>query len=243
MLYLKYGTYQHAEDEASVVMRYENKYTEDGQIVEVVGSWDISGILQADTQAALTTAIQALEAAYAFPDKDIGVFISGGTPTAHRMRFADWDSIRPMALVYPVGDQAEYVAQRTYQISIEARRVPTNAQGGDPILEWSETIEIQGTGGADWAFQPVVSGNWPSFNLTDQTPVTIVQSGSAVGLKNYVGYPDPIFPSSAEHGKLRRRVRTGPRKRVPELREFGCNWSYTFEFMGGVPNVPNPFVP
>ncbi len=243
MLYLQYGTYQHDEDEASVVIQYANRYTDEGQIAEVVGTWQISGLLQRDTQAELTTAIAELERVYGSPDKDIGIYIAGGTPTAHRMRFSDWDSIRPTVLGYPVGDQGEYVAQRAYQITVEARKVPTAAQGADSILEWSETIEITGTGGADWAFQPVVSGNWPSYNLTDRTPVLITQSGAAVGLKNYVPYPDPIFPSSAEHGKLRKRVRTGPKKRVPESREFGCNWSYTFEFMGGVPNVPNPFVP
>lgn len=240
MLQLKYGGYTHDLEEASVVISRDVSWNDEGVAEEIIETWDINGILQADTFATLTTALGQLEAAYLLPNKDLILTSSMGN-TAHKLRFSDWDSIRPNGISYPVGAGGEYTTWRSYSTRVTAKKKPTNGQGGDRIVEYSETIEITGNGGPDWIYQPVVSGNWPSANLTDRTPVFITQSGEAVGLDDYI-YGIPIFPAN-EIGKQRRQKRGTARKRKPVPSEYPSAWQYTYQFMGGVPFVPNPQFP
>lgn len=240
MLQLKYGSYTHDLEEASVVIDKDVDWNDEGVAETITETWNITGILQADSFAALTTAIAALEAAYLLPNKDLILTSSAGA-TAHKLRFSDWDSIRPSGISYPVGNGGEYTTWRTYSTRVTAVKKPNANQGGDRIVEYSETIEITGNGGPDWVFQPVISGNWPSANLTDRTPVFITQSGEAVGLDDYI-YGIPIFPAN-EIGKQRRTRRGTARKRKPVPSEFPSSWQYSYQFMGGVPSVPNPQFP
>ena len=240
MLQLKYGNYSHELQEASVVITRDVGWNAEGVAEEITETWDISGQVHGDTFSELTQNITALEIAYSTPDKDARL-VAGTANTAHKLLIANWDSIRASGPNYPIGDGAEYTTFRTYAIRLTAKKFPLRQQGGDPIIEYSEVIEIQGNGGPDWVFQPVTSGNWPRADLTDRTPVVITQSGEAVGRTDYV-YDIPLF-SGNEWGKLRRQRRGTPRVRRPTPSEYPSSWQYTFGFMGGVPFVPNPGFP
>lgn len=240
MLYLKYGSYSHELAEASVVIDQKRNFNDEGVLEECVNTWQVTGVLQADDVASLTTAINDMERAYLDVDVEVAIRTQNGF-TSHRLRPSDWDSIRCVALGYPVGNGAEYTTYRTYALTIEAKRKPNGRDGGDNILEFSQSIEMNGDGGPDWVFQPVTSGDWPAATLTEKTPVTITQSGTALGQTRYV-WATPLFPAS-EKGKLRRLLKTSPQKRVPEASRFQSSWSYTFEFMGGYPQFPDPTYP
>lgn len=240
MLFLKYGSYSHELAEASVSISQSRRWNDEGVLEEIANTWDVKGLLQADDVAALTTAINRLEDAYLKVDQEAAIRTQTGY-TSHRLRPADWDSIRCVDLNYPIGDGAEYTSYRTYSLRIEAKKRPTAADGGDPVIEYSESIEILGSGGPDWMFQAVTSGDWPAATLTEKTPITVVQSGSAVGATAYI-YGVPIFPA-AEKGKLRRAMRQTPQKRRPDPSRYPSSWSYTYEFMGGTPQIPDPTFP
>jgi hypothetical protein len=87
-MYLKYGNYQHAANEASVVISKQQVFSEAGIVRGLRERWDIQGMLQAADQTALTAAIDALTAAYSVQAQDVGFYLDNGQPTSHRITSA-----------------------------------------------------------------------------------------------------------------------------------------------------------
>src|SRR5437762_1815169 len=74
-MYLKYGNYQHAANEVSVVISKEGLFAEGGASRGLRERWNIQGRLQANNQAGLTAAIDALTAAYSVQAQDVGFYL------------------------------------------------------------------------------------------------------------------------------------------------------------------------
>lgn len=237
-MYLKYGNYQHAAGEASVVISKQQLFSDAGIARGVRERWDIQGMLQAADQAALTAAIDELRAAYAIQAQDVGFYRDNGQPTSHRIVSAETNGgvrvVVPPS--FPQGQGAEYTTFRSYTLALEAEWLDSQAN----LLAWHETIRFQG-GGPRFAYLEPINGQPVKQLLQQATTFKAAQSGEAVG---YAGYPVPAPPLWPEAEHLDRREiryelpkRTGPPGSATYT-QFRVSWSYNFEDAGPLVGLP-----
>jgi hypothetical protein len=237
-MYLKYGSYQHAANEASVVISKDTVFSEAGTARGLRERWNIQGRLQADDQAALTAAIGALEAAYAVQAQDVGFYVDDGQPTSHRIESAaTLGGVRVISPPsFPQGQGAEYSTFRTYSIVLEAEWLDTQAG----LLSWHESIRFSG-GGPQFGHLEPINGQPVKQLLKQATTYRAVQSGEAVG---YLAYPVPALPiwPQAEHVNRREIHFDLPRRSGPPghatYTQFKVRWSYVFEDAGPLLGLP-----
>lgn len=237
-MYLKYGDYQHAIGEASVVISKQAIFTEAGIIRGVRERWDIQGRLQAADQAALTTAIDALAAAYALQDQDVGFYFDDDQPSSHIITSSETNGgvrvVVPPS--FPQGKGAEYSTFRNYSLALDAEWLDASAT----LITWNEVLDFQG-GGAQFTFmQPIVGAPIKQL-LRQQTTYRVTQSGEAVGYQAYPVPASPIWPT-AEHVD-RRNVRYDLPKRMgppgnPTYTQYKVSWTYHFEDSAPLAGLP-----
>lgn len=237
-MYLKYGNYQHAANEASVVISKQQVFSEAGIVRGLRERWDIQGMLEAADQGALTAAIDELSAAYATGAQDVGFYFDGGQPTSHRIISANTNGgvrvVVPPS--FPQGKGAEYSTYRNYTIALEAEWLDPNAS----LLSWHETIRFQG-GGPQFAHLEPINGQPVKQLLKQATTFRATQSGEAVG---YLYYPAPALPlwPAAEHIDRREIRYELPRRMGPPgsgtYTQYKVSWSYSFEDAGPLLGLP-----
>src|ERR1700754_756758 len=87
-MYLKYGDYQHASGEVSIVITKQGIFADAGILRGVRERWDLQGRLQAESPAALSTALEELAAAYSVQGQDVGFYFDDDTPSTHQITSA-----------------------------------------------------------------------------------------------------------------------------------------------------------
>lgn len=263
-MYLKFGDYSHSIGEADVSMRQVRQYSDRGQMVGILHTWTIKGVLQAASQSALSTAITALEAAYSSRRRvGIGLYFDDGTASAHNLTAAR--SLSGVKVTngpdYPTGSGGEYSTYRSYEIVVESLQPPTD-ESGDPLppeqnpantpgangvpvllMEWEETLSFSG-GGPRYVFLELLEGDPVRQIVAQRTPYRARQSGSALAFQDYAAFPEPFSPDN-ELQTERERTQISP-KRVeaqngqPAYQEYRCSWSYSFQStqpMSGSPSI------
>ncbi len=237
-MYLKYGTYRHADNEASVVILKEALFGPGGMIRGVRERWTIQGRLHAADQAGLTAAIDALTAAYGVPDRDVAFYTDDDQLTSHAIATADANGgvrvIVPPS--FPEGKGAEYSTFRNYNVVLEAELLDPDAT----IVNWHETISFSG-GGPQFAYLETIDGTPQKQLLKQFTTFHATQNGEATGAFAYPVPAIPLWPV-AEHVD-RRQVRFDPPKRSgppgqPTYTEFKVSWTYTFEDAAPLAGLP-----
>jgi hypothetical protein len=240
-MYLKYGNYQHAPGEASVVISKQALFTDAGIVRGTRERWDVQGQLQAADPAALSAAIEALVAAYSVQAQDVGFFFDNAQPSSHRIvSAATHGGVRVVVPPsFPQGRGAEYTTFRNYTLSLEAEWLDLQST----LLSWHEAVSFQG-GGPQFAFLQPIIGPPIKQLLRQATPYRATQSGSAVGQAGYPLPAAPIWPA-AEHVD-RRQIqyelpkRSGP-PGGPSYSQFKVTWSYQFEDAGPLLGAPTPW--
>lgn len=250
-MYLKYGSYQHDTNEAAVTISKRAQHDPTtGLLTSIRHEWTIEGVLHAASQAALTTAIQALEAAYATDGNTLALYLDDGTVTAHIL-----DPSGTLGGVkiesgpeYPNGRGAEYSTYRSYRIVAVAEVAAAQGGGGGSagtIITFSETVSLWG-GGPRFVYVETLDGPPQKQTVVQQTSVRGSQVGRAVGWSGWPNPPAPIWPD-AEHRDLRQVTRESPRltsdnSTTLKYTEYAISWSYQFEAaddsLVGNPNLP-----
>ena len=238
-MFFRYGGYTHANNEvelASVQRSYSASQAGSQRMRREV--WTLKGEIQAASQAALTTALASLEAAYAKDGGDLTFFLDDGTtPTQHAIVSGQsLGGTRVLSLVYPQGRGAEYATFRTYEIQIEAEFLIAQSNG---LVSWQEAITFTGTGGSDWAVTEVLNGPPVIEQVGTHTLCTASQDGSAVGELQYPIPPGPFAPAN-ELGKNRRFTPTAPKLYNGKLVEWGMAWHYDFISTSPLFGLPQP---
>lgn len=237
-MYLKYGNYQHAVGEVSVVISKQGLFTETGIARGVRERWDIAGQLHAADPAALTTAINAMAAAYAVQGQDVGFYFEGGQPSSH---FIDSSATNGGVRVvvppsFPQGRGAEYSTFRNFSLAVEAEWLAAD----QAVLEWRETLSYSG-GGQQFAFLQPISGAPVKQVLRQATTYRATQSGQATGFQSYPAIPDPIWPT-AEHLDQRQVTYSLPDRQGPAgsatYTNYKVSWNYQFESASPLIGIP-----
>lgn len=225
-MYLARGSYIHATNEVTLVIRSETQFSARREAYAVKVIWIIQGVLLGSSVAELTARIQLLQDAYNFGGDSIGLYNDDGSPTAH---FLDSSSAiggvrinRPPS--FPKGDGTEYVTKREYEIEVEALYPFT----GTALLEFTETVALSGGGGARFVYKQPLTGLPVKQQVAQFTTYKATQSGSAVGWLGYPPFPSVLFPSS-EKIDLRSQTRGSPSVWNGNAVRYPISWSYQFE--------------
>lgn len=237
-MYLAWGEYQHGNGECEVVIDQEPLWNDRGERYATRIAYRIKGLLQADTVAGVTTAIHALEAAYAEDFQDIGLYEDDDTPTAHVLFSAD--TLQGNRVIrgpsYPEGRRADYSTFRTYEITVEGE------VGSDDTvnnMSFHQKIELMG-GGPRFVYIETRNGPPQKQLTTEQTTYKAVQSGDAMGQFGYPAAAMPLWPN-AEHRDQRNIVTNAPTRQGDKLREYSISWRYVFE--SATPLMGSPGIP
>jgi len=222
---LKYGNYTHDANEAAISISRQSELGDDGRPFRQIETWNVSGLLQAASVAALTTAIAALESAYEEDGNTLSLVEDDGTATAHSL--ANARIVVPPS--FPTSEGAEYTTYRTYQFTAEAE-VELSQDNTRDTLEYQETIAFSG-GGPRIVHLTTLTGP-PVRQVTAQrTPYRATQSGRAVGRTRYPNPPGARFPSAQVGDPQIQRVtpRVVGSTNNREEREYEITWQYNFE--------------
>jgi len=241
VMILKYGSYAHDEGEVGFTVDRTPVDGAQGKLAGYDERWTIFGQLQAATQSALTTAIEALEAAYAEHGKDLILYLSDGTTeTAHHLK---QENSRPPGVrvasgpSYPDGAGAQYSTFRDYQITVEATifQGPWTLDAADSpanLGSYTEVVQITGNGGPRFTVRQGLIR--PQMQLLAQsTPIVGSQTGQAVGR---FAFPPPNPPSipgvhQDQLSPSREFSRGEDGKPV-----YTTSWSYTGSWVRGTTN-------
>jgi len=225
-MFLCYGNYIHANNECAVMISRQGVFNAHGLQTEIVEQWNIQGMLMAGSVAELSVAIRAMEAAYASSGRNVGLYVNANTPTAHGITSAAArGGVRVVVPPsFPVGYGAEYTTFRTYSIVLEATFGGSGVAGG--LLSWSESIEIQGTGGPRWGYLQPMQGPPQQQIFSETSTIWMFQQGSAIGLGVYPTPSPPLLGPDQEHEESHRVHRELPADNSHHRR---VSWSYTFE--------------
>lgn len=234
MLYLSYGSYNHPEGEVTVRFRQRPLLSDVGLRIGDTHTWDISGVLQGSSVGDLTTKINALVAAYSRNGENIGLFETGGIPTAHYLNSnASQSGVKIISGPdFPDSSGGEYANKRSYEISVEADFVTS---GVSNIVSWSETLSFSG-GGPLEVYVTVLRGPPQKQRLAQTTPYRVIQQGNAVGLLRAPSIPKPLFPGAQM--RLPEITETTPEFKDGKVQNFAISWSY--EFQSPTPLIGHP---
>lgn len=234
---LAYGNYSHAQNECAVVISKRPYYSSRGFRQGVRETWTITGVLQASTQAGITTAIALLRSAYAVNGLDVALYLDdGSTLTDHFILSRNTlGGVRVIAFEFPNGTGAEYSTFRSYSITLEA----DFADATPLLLEFDESLDFSGTGGARRVLVETMDGPPQEQIVANRTIYRASQSGRSVGSFTWPPIPSPIWPA-AEMLERRRTKRKTPRRVGNNATEYAVEWSYEFE--SGSPLSGNPTV-
>lgn len=234
----KYGSYSHDSCECGLRVSATAIMDQYRRRMGTVFEYTIVGVKIVPTQstpnatkAALTAALQAMEAAYAVDNQNCGLYLPDGTtPTAHVLvsanTFGGIKVVQPPTYIEgPWTGQVEYLNRRTYSIVLRAE-----VRTGTGLHSWKERLTIRGTGGAKWRYSPRENGDPQRQDLQTATTFYYIQEGQAVGRQGYPTPSSPLFPN-LEHGEMREIAYDSPQDLNaagnPEM--YPISWRYVQE--------------
>ncbi|QDU53546.1 hypothetical protein [Gimesia panareensis] len=226
---LIYGDYQHPDNEANVIITRQGLVSDDGIVWGYTETWNITGIMHAETDAELVEKMAALVSAYSVHGGDL-VWKKGNTIMHQLVSNNTLSGTRVTKLPdYPRNGNGELTTFRSYAITVEADVSLSEINMNEPqILKYEQSLNYTGTGGAKFALLPTIKGSFQKQQFTESSPVQMVQSGMKVGLGAYPTPDEPLLPYY-EHVDRRQLNYASPRKRNGVSIEFPIHWSYTFE--------------
>lgn len=244
---LKIGGTPHPARKAWIAVSKRERISKIGRRMWYDTVIDCGGtLLQKDgDNAALSSQMQAWDAACA-GSKDIVLYLMDGTtPTYHNYRNADtikgirlerfaWLKGNP-SVRDAYGSGTENYIKRSWQ----ARFVGEFLASEHSLVEWYEWIEVIGDGGPIFVAKGAQTGPVQFQQTQAFSSVKLIQGGSAVGLLAPPPIPDAIFPAAVhrERTKIGQFTPTyGPLRNTG----FGKRWTFFMEYATAATVSPTP---
>ncbi|MCC9608515.1 hypothetical protein LOC68_09885 [Blastopirellula sp. JC732] len=228
-MYLKIGNYTHEIGGPQLSITQRPVLSEGGVPLAQLHSWQIQGIVTGSGQSEIDAKVAALIAAYRQRGFDASLLLSDGvTPSQHALKNSQ--AIGGVRVVsgpsFPNGAGAEYATKRTFAVTLEAEipiedpqtallnfRESLSLSGGDRRVEWTET-----------KLGP------PRAQMTRrQTIYRAVQSGQAVGYRQYPLFPGFLFPQQYAVEAPRLTYGGGKRRLSGDFTDFSLSWEVRYE--------------
>jgi len=231
---LKYDTGStYSFNESTTAMQISTQFVFDsrGRADKQEQTWQITTVIQDDSQTGITSKISDLVSALSEPEGTLTLYNNNGTtPSAHIVTNCHTQSIS-----YPKGTGAEYANQRTVELSVTGY---TDIPKDDDIVSFQETLSFSG-GGARNILHETISSTPKKYQTNKKTIYRVTQSGSATGKTAYPTPPGKLFPGQ-EIEENAQTTKNAPYKESGEQR-FNITWSYQYasatEFANTDPNT------
>lgn len=229
-MYLRIGAYTRPFLEANVEPNFQNFFDGQRRLYKTGVTFQIDGKIVLQTgasEAAMTREINALKAAIVQTNPDVVLLNSDNVTPSHFALYARQCIVGPQVTSwsFPSNSGRLYHTSCPYSLTVYAEMPAGN---GNPILDFSETVDDAGTGGYERVF---VGGaiNPPEEQIGQQySTYRYVQAGSAMGLYGYPQVPPPIWPFALKRPRPR-ITRSSPEIMGATLQNFRINWSYEYE--------------
>jgi hypothetical protein len=237
-----WGSYAFAANSCELASRSRVVLSDSGRPVRYVTRVNVSGWLEADGQAALSTLEASLRNALATPYQDLKFLTDDGRVTATSLLNAS--SLSGVRVVdgptFDGTSGAEYATLRQFRFEAEAEYLVRSASAA--VLSFQESVSVTGDGGPRLRLRvPVNASIIIPQVVTPRSVVRAVQSGQAVGHLGYPAAPPPLWPRPIYQGDQSDVQRQSPRRLGLAFVEYGIAWRYAFESDGplvGAPNLP-----
>lgn len=234
----QYGGYIHDQNELALRCEYRSVFDKFRRRMGEQIRFIMVGTKRASTQAALTTKLNELTAAYGNDYEDFKLFLDdGSTESAHTLiSSATFGGVKvgmgPNFLNHaPWGGRPEYANQRSYVIVLEAETRRGSGGGIVDLYAWQERILIRGTGAAKWRYSPQISGAPQVQTLQTETTFWYIQQGMSIGRTDYAAAPGPLYPG-IEHAEMREIVYGTPTDMTAVANQnemYATEWKYFME--------------
>lgn len=190
---------------------------------------NIRGYLSAVGQSAITTAINDLRAALKIPYKDLAFKHDDASNSAHILR--QTGSISGVVIIdgphFTGQHGAEYATQREFEFTAEADYPLSNTT--KKLVSFFESLTTMG-GYPLYVCREALNGPPQRSLVYPRTTCTVIQSGKAVGFRDYPTPPPPLFPQALRGGRDGVRITPGtPERRGDNYINYPISWEYLFE--------------
>jgi hypothetical protein len=227
----KYGTFEHDENDIDLVsVNSQRMYSQRNRCVFDRKTLQCRGRLCVSGQSAIKAKIQALEAGYEQDLGDVGLYHDSGAKSAHFLSSVGAiNGVRVLRFEFGHEGGGEYATYRTYNIIFQADYLNYE----DTIYSFRETMELVGTGGPRWVLVPTFSLIPIPYMVNLFTPLTIRQTGEAIGVQGWPLNPGPAFGQAHwifEHQEQREIITHSPLQIGVNLKMlYPITWRYEFE--------------
>lgn len=236
----EYGSFQH--EVGGVYISQDNRQrvrSPRGNTVSIRRRLDISGVLIASTQAAITTLMDELANAYSGDGAGGGLLLDNGSRSHHYLTTAG--SLAGVQVVSgpnwgTTNGDAEYATGRSFSISLEAEYP---AAKSDTLVNYIETVTVRGDGGPRYVMHEFARGSAEPEEVTSQTAVIVTQQGQATGYLGYPIIPPPMTGVGVRQGPGTIRSATSPARYGTSYINYTVSWGYEFLSSGNVSALPN----
>lgn len=229
----KYGDYEHDENDVSAVFTREPLMSDGGTQIGYKLVINMSGRLSADTQAGLTSGLDALRDAYAVNGKDLILFDNNSAES--HVKIVDSGSetgVMIKKLDIPNLKNAQYTTYIDYSISAEAEYITNRV-----LYEtYQNSLNVTGNGGAVIKILPGVNG-LTTQQVYPNSAVIAMESGSASRTGAIPLFPPPMFPSLLVNEAQSKTydVRNKDGKTI-----YVAKWNYKYQSNSQISGVPIP---
>jgi hypothetical protein len=223
----KYRNHVHANGETLVTYFGARRlYTARGFPDRIIKRALVEGEVLATTQAAIESARDTIEAAYAQDGGDAALLTDTGAET-YQMR-----NCRILELAWLQEEaKAHFATALPFRITIESEELASD--GG--MLSFSESFTRIGNGGPRVVWPELQNGPAIPQTTAANTNVTLIQSGEAVALGGWPLENVPVFPAFLDNPT----DTTSRTINFADLRPvYTVRWNYVFTFNR---NEPLPF--
>lgn len=226
-MYFQYGSYRHPAGEVQISFATERIPASESEPPKLRKTFALTGVLIANGQAAIRSAIESLQSAYAHHGCDAGLYHDDGSRSPHFLdSSAALNGVRVAAFDFPRGDGAEYATHRSYQIRLEAEF--GEISGPNREFAFQETLRFVGTGGPRRVWRETLRGRPVRQIVAQQTLCKAFQTGSASGRVAPPHAPSPLWPGF-EIAQRRDIEIIAPANTSDAASSWGVQWSYEFE--------------
>lgn len=231
---VKYGSYPFNADDVAISHTKRAMRAETGLRTGIIDMWVLTFRLRGDTQAEITTAVNALYSAFAVDGKDLVLLDNDGNNSAFITDSGSTTSgVRVKDIDFPNLANGQYSFYIDGVVSLEAETV-TNQ---DANLVYSDTLSISGNGGPKTVILETARGLPITQTTRQRTVVRGMQSGTAKALGAVPNKPLIMFPNLLINEGVQESITSGIEggKIV-----YTLNWSYPYQssnYFSGIPQA------
>ena len=239
MSYVKYGAYQHPDNEANLTLfSVRPLYSSRGFKWGARYTMEIQGEILDTTQSGFQTKVNALINAYADNGYDFGFYDGDGVLTNHSLTSsASLSGTKIVLRDWPKSDGAEWATKRTYRIRVQADFVELE----NDTVQYDESVINHAGAGTVQRYVNVRSGSPVLQTVREQSYRTVIRHGSATGHTGYPVPPGPLSGSgSIELVDQRKITYSSPQRDRNGYYNYRTEWMYVMQSNQDVGGIPNP---